>query len=477
MTLPSKFTFVDVETSGPTAQRDRIIEIGILKVVDGEVVKSFNSLIDPGVYLPPDITRLTGIRAEDLSGAPTFSQVADEIEEILSGCIFVAHNARFDFSFVKSEFKRLRKKFTPKTICTVKLSRLIYPRFKRHNLDALIERFGIECENRHRALDDTKVIWEFFKLSSEKLGSDKFNEHIKTLIRHQTLPSHLPIKSKKKLPEGPGVYIFYGDNGAPLYVGKSVNIKSRVMSHFASDHLSSKEMKISQQITDIETIQTAGELGALVLENQLIKKMQPLYNRQLRYLNKMVVIKQENDTLGYCKVKIEQVDNLNIDDLPNILGVCKSIKQAKGFLTQVSKEHNLCDKLLGLENCKGNCFGYRLGRCNGACSGKESPSIFNLKFSIAFSKYKFRSWPFAGEIMITEGNESKEVFIVNNWSLVKHIKIDENGVMREDEFAPNFDVDTYKIVNRFLKDKKNLRKIKTVNFLPAQSYQPFFENP
>lgn len=475
MKLPNSYVFVDVETTGSSPTRDRIIEIGILKVVDGEVVGSFNSLVDPGIYVPAEITRLTGITTDNLSGAPTFSQISDQVEELLSESLFVAHNARFDYSFIKAEFKRLRRKFSPKMICSVKLSRLLYPRFKKHNLDSLIERFGIECSQRHRAFGDTKVIWEFFKISKERLGEEKFNLKIQTLIKHQTLPSHLSLNSKKRLPENPGVYIFYGEGGMPLYVGKSVNIKSRVLSHFSSDHSSAKEMKISQQIKDIETIETQGELGALVLENSLIKSMQPLYNRAQRHLNKMNVIKQIKDKDGYLKVIIENLDNIGLEELPEILGICRSQKQAKGFLTQINRENNLCDKQLGLESCKKECFGYRLGRCRGACVGKEEPNIFNMRFSMAFAKNKLRSWPFSGPIFIKEGDGDHEVFVIDNWCLVKHIKVDEEGLVKEDEFPQIFDLDTYKIINRFLKKKENLKKIKT-GVLHQQSFERSFAN-
>src|SRR5438445_552997 len=152
--LPAKIAFVDIETTGARSFYDRIIEIGILRVENNELVRTFHSLLNPQAYVPKEIELLTGIRAEDVETAPTFRQVKDQILEALEDCIFVAHNVRFDYGFLRNEFKREEISFSAKHFCTVRLSRLLYPRYKKHNLDSLIERLQIPCENRHRALDD-----------------------------------------------------------------------------------------------------------------------------------------------------------------------------------------------------------------------------------------------------------------------------------------------------------------------------------
>lgn len=160
--LPQKIAFVDIETTGTSLRSDRIIEIGVLRVENNQVIDTYRSLVNPETYVPAEIEGLTGIRQEDLENAPTFPTIKKDLLNILGDCIFAAHNVRFDYGFVRSELKREGVAYRAKNLCTVKLSRSLFPRFKRHSLDAVMERCGISCENRHRAFDDAQVIWEFY---------------------------------------------------------------------------------------------------------------------------------------------------------------------------------------------------------------------------------------------------------------------------------------------------------------------------
>ena len=162
---------LDVETTGAAAPYDRIIEIGVVRVEKGKVVRKFETLINPEVTISPFIENLTGIKGKDLEGAPLFSEIKEELADLLDGCIFVAHNARFDYSFIKNEYKRIGIPYSAKQLCTVKLSRLLFPDHVHHNLDSIMQRFEIECARRHRALDDAIVVWEFLK--KLKIGISK----------------------------------------------------------------------------------------------------------------------------------------------------------------------------------------------------------------------------------------------------------------------------------------------------------------
>lgn len=462
--LPDKLCFVDVETTGGSLNYDRVIEIGIVRVEDHQVVKTFQSLINPNKYLPPEIELLTGITAADLDGAPSFYQLKSEIKDILKDCVFVAHNVRFDYSFLKNEFKRFDIEFNPKQICTVKLSRKLYPDMPRHNLDALIERFNLECPNRHRAFDDAQAIWQFYQVATNQFGKEQMGLNLDKIYKRPALPLGISEEDLNSLTQLPGVYIFYGDNNIPLYIGKSINIRKRVMQHFSSDHLSSIEMKISQQIKRIETIETSGELGALLKESILVKKMQPLYNRMLRTARKLTVLRAEHNQEGYLTVNLE--DCLPESNFESILGIFKSRKQAKMNLIQLAKEHRLCEKLLGLENLGKECFGYRLGKCKGACIRKETSQIYNLRMQLAFAKTKLKSWPYEGAIMIEEkNNEFKTVdrFVIYNWSVIGNLVEENAEFSQEGEYG--FDLDTYKILSKFIMSAKNSKFIK---FLPTK---------
>ncbi len=158
--LPLSFVAVDTETTGLSSERDRIIEIGMVRVEDGEVVDRYSSLVDPGVALPAVITEITGISSDELRGAPRFDEIADEISARLEGAVFVAHNVEFDHRFLSSEFSRIGRTIPKDRLCTVELSRALYPDARGHSLGAIIERFGFTAKRRHRASDDAEVLVE-----------------------------------------------------------------------------------------------------------------------------------------------------------------------------------------------------------------------------------------------------------------------------------------------------------------------------
>lgn len=517
MTLLDKLAFVDIETTGMRSSYDRIIEIGILRVEDNELVQTFQSLINPQTYIPKEITSLTGIRAEDLKSAPTFRAVKDEIIEILADCTFVAHNVRFDYGFIKHELMRENVTYNAKHFCTVRLSRLLFPHWSRHNLDAIIKECNIQCESRHRAFDDARVLYEFYNHIQRTLPQEKFIEALAKTMKKPSLPIKLPMEELEKLPDKPGIYIFYGsqtphpnplsseareqkqitfpsplkgegqDEGEkaaqnlshskiiPLYVGKSINIRNRVLSHFSADIASPTEMKISQQIESIETMTTAGELGALFLESRLIKEMLPLYNKRSRIKHELIALKSKANNHGYQECYLEPITIISPNNLENFLGFFRSRKQAKAFLADKAKEHSLCEKYLGLEKTSTGCFAYRLGRCKGACVKTEKPEIYNLRFETAMRETKVLPWPFPGPITIEEeGTDGKkEYFIIDNWCYMGNVSVDTEGNLK-DELTQDilFDLDMYKILKHYIKNPKNKQKIKRHHYI--QTLQNIF---
>lgn len=404
--LSEPISFVDLETTGTSANYNRIIEIGIIKVEKNKIVKKYDTLINPQTSFDPFIQELTGISPRDLENAPTFYDVKDELLEILQGSIFVAHNVMFDYGFIRNEFKRLDISFSSRHFCTVKLARLLYPDWKKYNLDILIEKFNIEIKRRHRAFDDAAVLWHFFRQSQKQIKKDRFDKALLIALKRPTVPLNIPESLLDSLPESPGVYIFYGDDNTPLYIGKSLNIKDRVLSHFSANHFSPKEMKISQAVKSISSVKTAGELGALLLESSLIKKYQPLYNRQLRLKRKLIALKKTIDNNGYNTVEIINLNGIAVNELDSIIAVFQTDKEMKDSLFTLAKEYKLCYKLLKLEKTKRFCFSYYLGFCRGACKEMENKIKYNLRFDEAFYKLKIKSWPFNGSILINERGET-----------------------------------------------------------------------
>lgn len=453
--LPTKLAFVDIETTGGSPAYDRVIEVGILRVENGTVVATYDKLINPQTYIPPEISMLTGITAHHLDSAPTFRLVKDEISELLDDAVFVAHNARFDWGFLKSEFGRLGISFAPRPLCTARLSRMLFPRYRRHNLDSIIERFGFTCQPRHRALPDAKVLWDFYQVITKQFDTKKVETAVGKLLKKPSIPVRIGTDTVDRLPQGPGVYIFYGAKGAPLYVGKSVNVRERVLSHFSADHTSTREFAITQQLTSIEAIETEGELGALLTESSLIKSLAPIHNRLLRNKEKLVVAYKTSKD-GYDCPMVTETDQILTKDINRVLGVFRSQTAAKKYLVTLANEHSLCQKLLGVEKGKGACFGYQLSTCQGACVGKESPAKYNMRVTIAFHKTKVRAWPFTGPIVIEEGDIGH---VVHMWCYLGTLK--EVDSENWNDFVPqaSFDYDTYQILARYILKPQHQRRI------------------
>ncbi len=467
--ISTKLAFLDIETSGGRCASDRIIEIGILRIEDNQVVKTYNTLVNPDCYVSPFIENYTGINKTELEQAPRFSQVKDVILELLDDCVLVAHNVRFDYGFLKNEFNRLGITFSIPHFCTVKLSRQLYPHYPKHNLDALIERFSLPCPQRHRALDDARAIWHFYQIIQQEFDQDRIEKSLKLCLKRPSLPAALSRDLIDNLPTTPGVYIFYGAEGYPLYVGKSINIKERVLSHFSSDYTSSREMNICQQVEQVEALPTCGELGALLQESKLVKTLQPLYNRKLRQSRRLVVVKKGLNSFGYQTAEIETIDSINPDQTEAILGVFRSVKQAKDFLLAAAKAHCLCHKLLNLEKSNSTCFGYQLNVCHGACFQKEEMIRYNLRFLTAFGARYIKSWPFNSPIIIEEksgSGDKSEAFVVGKWCLlgVYNMALGSEE-MPSQEVPAQFDLDAYKILVRYVSSPKNATSIK--RFSPA----------
>ncbi|MBO6850718.1 MAG: GIY-YIG nuclease family protein [Marinobacter sp.] len=464
----STFAFLDIETTGGSSARDRITEIGIRFWRAGEVVGEWQTLLNPQTRISPFIERFTGISNEMVADAPVFEDMADELEAQLEGTIFVAHNARFDYGFIKAEFRRLGRLFSARVLCTVKLSRRLYPEFRRHNMDALIERHGLAQVQRHRAMGDVTAMLAFFTHALAEKGADTVGAAVKALLQRPSIPSHLPVDVLDELPRGPGVYRFYGENDVLLYVGKSTNIAQRVASHFSGDHNSTRGVRMSESLRRVEWTETAGELGALLLELKQIKALKPLFNRRSRAAKSLVSIELASTDAGYLQARL--VREIQPHRLGDYYGLFRSKRDAEKALSGIAAKNELCNRLLGLEpEHEGPCFQRTLGRCKGACEGHEDVVRYNLRVQIAFHALRLNTWPWKGPVGVVERNAfsgDTDILVVYNWMHVA-------TVHREDELhdltlrgqAVTFDLDSYKLLVKALmgRDGRNL----TVLELPA----------
>ena len=438
-----QLAFVDLETTGATASLDRITEIGII-LVDESGVQEWSSLVNPETRISGFSERLSGISNEMVANEPRFCDLANRVYKMLEGRILVAHNARFDYAFLKQSFMREGIDFSVKTLCTVKLSRRLYPGYPKHNLDTLIERHGLKVSGRHRALADAQLIHQFWEKIQATIPQETIQSALKALLGRPSTPMHIDLTMIDGLPEAPGVYLFYGENDLPLYVGKSVNIRQRVMSHFTADVTSAKEMSLSQQVRRIEHIRTGGEIGALLQEAALVKKLQPTHNRQLRRNNELCSIQLKEVSEG-LKVHVAYANELDFATTSNLYGLFKSKREALKALTEIAGEHNLCKAIIGLEKVKvgSPCFGRQLKKCRGACIGDEARLAHDARLMAGLGKLKIRTWPFDGPAYIKEG---EEMLLIENWAYLGSARSEEDIWNLMNGRDACFNRDTYKIL-------------------------------
>jgi DNA polymerase-3 subunit epsilon len=275
------YAIVDIETTGGSSEYDRITEIAIL-IHDGKkITDTFITLVNPEREIPQYITALTGITNEMVAGAPKFYEVARRIVELTENRTFVAHNAGFDYNFIRNEFRSLGYRYQREQLCTVRLSRMLVPGLKSYSLGSLCNELGIEIRDRHRAAGDAYATARLFDILIDLNNTSGLDLLSNRLLSNNDLHPELSIDLIRDLPEETGLYYFYDENSEVLYIGKSRNIKSRVISHI-NNNSSKRAIQMRRLIADIGYELTGSELIALLKESAEVRNRKPCYNRKRR---------------------------------------------------------------------------------------------------------------------------------------------------------------------------------------------------
>jgi DNA polymerase-3 subunit epsilon len=456
MTRSGKLIFIDLEMTGANATIDRITEIGIVEV-DGSKVTRWSTLLNPQISIPPFIQNLTGINNEMVADAPTFASIATQLHERLSGGLFIAHNARFDYGFLRNEFKQAGISFRADVLCTVKLSRALFPEELKHNLDALMVRHQLTASARHRALADADLLWQFWEKMQQEIEPSIFDAAITQLLQRPSMPIFLAADALDDIPDRPGVYLFFGENDLPLYIGKSIHLRQRILSHFNADHRLHKEMRLSQQIHRLEWHETAGEIGALLLEAQLIKQRQPIHNQKLRRQRELCSWQLRAHADGHLQPVLVLARDQDFGQEKRLYGLYSTRRKAEQALRELAETQQLCLVTLGIEarsHAGKPCFAYQLRRCEGCCIGHEAPASHDARLEAAFAAMHVHSWPHPGAIGLIEQNSEgrQDVHVVNNWSCLGTVQSEEDvwQLLKQVPKRPAFDLDTYKILQRYV---------------------------
>jgi DNA polymerase-3 subunit epsilon len=450
--LDAPLAIVDLETTGAHPAHDRVTEIAVIEVDEGEIAGEWSTLVNPGTSIPGAIQALTGITNDMVADAPGFGSLAVQLHARLAGRVLVAHNARFDYGFLKQEFERAGIVYRARTLCTVKLSRRLYPEHARHNLDSVIERHGLQCRARHRAMGDAEAVWQFLRVAAAERGEEVLAVAARQVAKQPSLPAHIDRAAVDAIPDSPGVYLFYGEGAAPLYIGKSIAMRTRVLQHFGDDVRSSKEMQLAREVRRIEWQRTAGELGALLREAQLVKQLLPVFNRQLR---------RPAELCGFAfdANRLRLVQDFDAQSLPLVHGLFRSKRAALEALRGIADEHGLCLQSLGFEPARqGACFRHQIRRCAGLCAGKETFQAHHARLAAALAALKSLAWPWRGPVGVVEDDETREateLHVIHQWCYLGTARSeDELPGLLEGVRRLRFDLDQYKILAKHLAAKR-----------------------
>ena len=394
------YAIIDIETTGGSAVYERITEIAVF-IYDGEkIVDQFTSLVNPGRSIPFFITKITGISDQMVENAPSFEQVASQIDQITKGCFFVAHNVSFDYNFVKEAFRRMGVNYERKTLCTVRLSRKLIPGKRSYSLGNLCQEIGINVKDRHRASGDALATVELFALL---LTADPL---LAQLVVKQ-LPNGMSQQLLERLPETTGIYYFYDENNDLIYIGKSINIREKVRAHFY--HKSGrKALELINKTHNIDFELTGSDLVAQLKESDEISLNRPSFNKSPRRSATFYGIGSAMDENGCQSLKVIK----NAPD-PILHASFSSKAVAQQELAALTEKYFLCRKINGLYVSTGACLQHGIGVCLGACIGLEEPDAYNRRAREALKQFEYVH---PNMIILDKGrtmNEKSVVFIEN----------------------------------------------------------------
>lgn len=373
-----EFAVVDIETTGGSSRNERIIEIAIV-VTDGRrILETFETLVNPERHIPEYITAITGITNDMVFGAPVFADIANKVDELTKDRVFVAHSVNFDFSFIKNEFQLLDFQYERKKLCTVRLSRKIFPGFRSYSLGSLCSEVGIAITNRHRALGDAHATAILMNMLVESDRQAVIPEFLKHASKEAKLPPNVPRESYENLPDRAGVYYFLDEKGKIIYVGKAKNLKKRVASHFTHSGSLGEKSNFLNKICDIDYLETGNELIALLVESAEIKRHWPEYNRSQKKPSSTYGLYEYTDHSGYVRFTLSKMQK---GWKP--LMTFSSLAQGRDELYQMVRQYRLCAKLCGLQPAKETCYDHSVGVCDGACAGKVLPDEYNSRIAAA----------------------------------------------------------------------------------------------
>lgn len=370
------YAIVDIETTGSYAAANGITEISI-QLFDGNTVTgTFETLVNPCQPIPRYIQAMTGITDEMVASAPRFEQVAEKIHELLQDRIFVAHNVNFDYSFVKSHLSAHGYDLHSRKLCTVRLSRKIFPGFPSYSLGNLCHSLNISIIDRHRASGDARATAEVFGLLLKNDKDQQIHKSLQRNSKEQALPPNVPKEDFDRLPYTPGVYYFHNEKGKVVYVGKAKNVRYRVNSHFSNNSDGRQKQNFMRHVYSISFQPCATELMACILESSEIRRLWPIFNYSQKRWEDVYGIFSYEDRNGYLRLGIEKNKKQLIP-----VHTFHYLVEGHSLLRKMIRDFDLCPKLCFMQKSDEPCD------CGGACQGKEEAAIYNARVATAIASF------------------------------------------------------------------------------------------
>ena len=373
------YCIVDIETTGNGIVGNKITEISIFKFDGQDIVDEFTSLVNPECEIPYFITGLTGIDNHMVKDSPTIMEIAPKIVEFTENTIFVAHSVNFDYHVIKNEFKLIGQSFVRKKLCTVRLSRRLFPGLRSYSLGKLCSAMDIPLTNRHRARGDAHAtVLLFRKILLTDESESVIQSFLNARSQEATLPPMLTREMYDRLPSATGIYYFKDENGSIIYVGKAKNIKRRVLGHFYDK--STKEILLCRETSSIDYELAGSELVALLMETNAIKHHFPKYNRAQKTNTPSYGIFSYTDRNGIMHLAYNRIKSL-----PQHYIAFFNTTDCRMYLEQLCEMFKLCSKYCHLQENVDHCSHFRVPECEGICRGSESARAYNSKVNDAIA--------------------------------------------------------------------------------------------
>ncbi len=456
------FLVCDVETTGLSPCDNRITEIALIKVRNGEVIDKFTTLLNPQQHIPREITNLTGISNEDVINKPNFSQASDEIISFIgktddNEIIFTGHNVSFDYRFLFHSFLRINKKFELKTLCTCKLARRMLKRLRSKSLVNVAAYYNVSFRRYHRAYDDalatSKILLHFLEALTgeyefESTGEILRFQNSKIYNNENKSPVLKRLKiSLKDFPKSPGVYFMKAKDGEIIYIGKAKNLRERLSSYFRhNSELPVKLRRLLRNIASVEYEITNSELSALILESKLIKQHKPRFNSAIKRFrfHPFLKIDVQNE---YPKIeKVYEIEN----DGANYYGPFQSGLTVNKLLKDVNEEFKLrkCEyKYLKPAKDHSTCMYHEIGKCNAPCNFTQSKS-----------KYKEEVIKVHDFITSLENNSARKLYEIRMTEFSEKMEFERAAFVRDRLHDIQKVMSYQKVITSAINDKKIIIK-------------------